>query len=132
MSEEKYIRFKQRRTDLQKVIALLNDALHIHQPDKIQEAGIIQLFEMSFELSWKTMKDYLEYNGFDVKSPRNTIKTANIENIISDGYVWLEILDTRNIVAHIYNDIIAVDAINKIRKYYIQLFIALIDKLNSL
>lgn len=132
MSEEKYIRFKQRRTDLQKVITLLNDALNIHQPDKIQEAGIIQLFEMSFELSWKTMKDYLEFNGFDVKSPRNTIKTANIENIINDGYIWLEILDTRNIVAHIYNDKIAVEAINKIKDNYIKLFIDLIDKLNTL
>ncbi|WP_206540479.1 nucleotidyltransferase substrate binding protein [Clostridium novyi] len=29
----------------------------------------MQCFEYTFELAWKTMKDYLELEGFEVESP---------------------------------------------------------------
>jgi nucleotidyltransferase substrate binding protein (TIGR01987 family) len=59
------IRWKQRFTNLKKAFDGLSQALTIDNPDIVQRAGIIQFFEMSFELSWKTIKDYLEYNGFE-------------------------------------------------------------------
>ena len=55
----------------------LENALQIPEPDIVQKAGIIQFFEMSFELAWNMVKDYLEEQGFiDIKSPRGTLKKA--------------------------------------------------------
>lgn len=59
------IRWRQRFTNLKKAFDGLSQALAIDNPDIVQRAGIIQFFKMSFELSWKTIKDYLEYNGFE-------------------------------------------------------------------
>ena len=54
---------------------------------------MVQFFEMSFELSWKLMKDFLEEEGFlDVKSPCSTIKKSFEIGIIEDGHIWLELL----------------------------------------
>ncbi len=71
------IRWKQRLSNFQKSLAHLADAVELEKPTIIQQAGTIQFFEMSFELAWKTLKDYLEEQGFiDVKSPKATIKKA--------------------------------------------------------
>lgn len=59
------IRWKQRFHNLKKSFSGLETALKITNPDIVQKAGIIQFFEMTFELAWKTIKDYLEYNGFE-------------------------------------------------------------------
>ena len=76
------IRWKQRFSNLKKAFDCLSQALAIDNPDIVQRAGIIQFFEMSFELSWKTIKDYLEYNGFEEQnSPRTVLKTAFQANI---------------------------------------------------
>jgi nucleotidyltransferase substrate binding protein (TIGR01987 family) len=50
----------------------------IEQPklNKFEVQGLIQCFEYSFELAWKTIKDYLEAAGFTVNSPRTAIQTA--------------------------------------------------------
>ena len=71
------VRWKQRFSNFSKSMNYLEQALTIQSPDIVQKAGIIQFFEMSFELSWKVLKDYLEEQGFeDVKSPRAAIKQA--------------------------------------------------------
>jgi len=99
------IRWKQRLSNLQKSLEHLADAIEIEKPSIIEQAGIIQFFEMSFELSWKTLKDYLEEQGFiDVKSPRATIKKAFEIELIEDGQKWLEALENRNLAAHTYDD----------------------------
>ena len=68
--ENSDIRWKQRFQNFEKAIGFLAEALKIEHPDLLQKAGIIQFFEMSYELAWNTLKDYLEEQGFtDVKSP---------------------------------------------------------------
>ena len=58
----------------------------------LEKEGLIQRFEYSYELAWKTMKDYLEEHGTNINpvTPRNVIKEAFSENIITDGQVWVE------------------------------------------
>ncbi len=71
------IRWKQRLSNFQKPLVHLAVAVELKKPTIIQQAGTIQFFEMSFELAWKTLKDYLEEQGFiDIKSPKATIKKA--------------------------------------------------------
>ena len=94
--ENKDIRWKQRFQNFSKTLEYLEMALLIENPDIIQKAGTIQFFEMSFELAWNTVKDFLEEQGFtDVKSPRSALKKAFETGIIADGHSWMELLVDR-------------------------------------
>jgi nucleotidyltransferase substrate binding protein (TIGR01987 family) len=83
----------------------LEQALQIPNPDIVQKAGIIQFFEMSFELAWNMVKDYLEDQGFvDIKSPRGALKKAFEMNILENGHDWMDLLQDRNLTAHTYDE----------------------------
>ena len=70
----------------------------------MEKEGLIQRFEVSFELSWKLLKDYLEAEGFIVNSPRSAIKQAVENNIITDGELWMDMLYSRNLTTHTYDE----------------------------
>lgn len=103
--ENQDIRWKQRFQNFSKALDYLETALEIENPDIIQKAGTIQFFEMSFELSWNLVKDYLEEQGFvDVKSPRTALKKAFEIGIIEKGHDWMDLLLDRNLTAHTYDE----------------------------
>jgi len=101
------IRWRQRFQNFQSAYRLLGDAIAISHPTEVERAGLIQFFEMTFELSWKLLKDYLEQEGFNVKTPRQVLKQAFQIEIIDDGEVWLNALNDRNLTVHTYEDKIA-------------------------
>ena len=115
------IRYKQRFANFKKAFLFLEEALKIENPSIIEKAGIIQFFEISFELAWKLMKDYLEFEGYNVKSPREAIKTAFSIELIDNGSIWLEALGDRNLSVHTYNESDADDIYEKIKEEYIKL-----------
>ena len=120
------IRWRQRFQNFEKVMKHLKDALNIDNPDIIQKAGIIQFFEMSYELSWNTIKDYLEDQGFtDVKYPRSAIKKAFEIELIEDGDSWMELLLDHNMTAHAYDE----EKVNEIEKLIHHKYYPLLDKL---
>lgn len=80
------------------------DALEIQSPSVIERAGIIQFYEMAFELAWKCLKDYLEVKGMDPKYPRDTIKLAVQHEIIDHGETWLKAMTDRNLTVHTYDE----------------------------
>jgi nucleotidyltransferase substrate binding protein (TIGR01987 family) len=99
------IRWQQRLSNYNKVMGHLEMALAIENPDLVQKAGIIQLFEMSFELAWKLLKDFLEEQGFqDVKSPRAVLKKGFEVGLIAHGHVWMQCLEDRNLTTHTYDE----------------------------
>lgn len=103
--ENQDIRWKQRFHNYSKALNYLETALEIENPDMVQKAGTIQFFEMSFELSWNLVKDYLEEQGFvDVKSPRSALKKAFEIGIIENGHDWMDLLQDRNLTAHTYDE----------------------------
>lgn len=103
--ENQDIRWKQRFQNFSKALDYLETALKIENPDIIQKAGIIQFFEMNFELSWNLVKDYLEEQGFvDVKSPRTALKKAFEIGIIENGHDWMDLILDRNLIAHTYDE----------------------------
>jgi len=115
------IRYKQRFENFKKVFFLLENSLKIENPSITEKAGIIQFFEIAFELSWKLMKDYLEFEGYNVKSPREAIKTAFSIELIDNGSIWLEALGDRNLTVHTYNESDADDIYEKIKEEYFKL-----------
>ncbi|GEN46404.1 nucleotidyltransferase substrate binding protein [Alkalibacillus haloalkaliphilus] len=118
MNSYKDIRWKQRFENFEKVFQLLEEHNQEELNSKILIAGYIQFFEMTMELSWKVMKDYLEAEGYIVKSPRETIKQAYQNGIINDGHIWLEALNKRNLTTHTYDDDLALTLISEINKKY--------------
>lgn len=117
MSEQD-IRWQQRFGQFEKAFLLLQDAIRIERPSVIERAGLIQFFEMSFELAWKLLKDFEEAEGFIVKSPRDAVKQAFEVNIISKGHDWIDALEDRNLTTHTYNEDTAVAVEQKIRDKY--------------
>ena len=84
--------------------------------------ALIQAFEMTFELGWKTLKDYLEYSGIIVNTPRNSIKEAFKMNFINDGQGWIEMMETRNKTIHTYKEEFAKGLCNDILTNYFNMF----------
>ena len=82
------IRRRQRFENFEKALSHLKEAIAIDEPSIIQQAGTIQFFEMSFELAWKMLKDYLEEGGFEeIGSPKATLKKAFGVGLITDGHI---------------------------------------------
>jgi nucleotidyltransferase substrate binding protein (TIGR01987 family) len=124
--ENQDIRWKQRFQNFSKSMHHLESALQIPNPDIVQKAGIIQFFEMSFELAWNMVKDYLEEQGFvDIKSPRNALKKAFEVGIIKNGHDWMDLLIDRNLTAHTYDDQKATEMEQLIKNKYFPLLNAL-------
>lgn len=127
------IRWKQRFQNFEKAISHLDTALQLKNPDMLQKAGIIQFFEMSYELAWNTMKDYLEEQGFvDVKTPRNAIKKAFEIGLIADGHSWLDLLMDRNLTSHAYDEEKASEVEAMIHQKYYPLLSGLYSTLKKL
>jgi nucleotidyltransferase substrate binding protein (TIGR01987 family) len=126
------IRWKQRFSNFNKSLSLLESALKIEQPDVVQKAGIVQFFEMCCELSWKVMKDYLEDQGFtEIGTPRNAIKKSFEIGIIEDGHAWMDLLVDRNLSVHTYDEEKANSLDLLIHTKYIQLFQKLRNMLST-
>ena len=126
------IRYKQRFENFENAFLKLKSALEIDEPSEIEKAGVIQYFEITFELAWKLLKDYLGYLGYDVKSPRDSIKRAFNLELISNGEQWLNALVDRNLTVHTYNQEEADAIYKRIKESYFFLFEALYSKFKEL
>lgn len=90
----------------------------------LMQAGIIQMFEFTFELAWKTLKDFLESQGFLVASPKETLRVAFQCGYIADGELWMEALQCRNLTVHTYDEAFASDVAADITGRYIPMLAA--------
>lgn len=125
------IRWQQRFHNYEKAFLLLERALTIAAPSEVERGGIIQFYEMAFELAWKVMKDYLEQLGFTVNSPRDAIKQAFQANILDDGQLWMDALSDRNLTTHTYDENKAIEVVAKIRADYFPALRQLYHRLSS-
>ena len=130
-------RWKQRFENFEKALLLLRtpfDEKALDQFSMLEKEGIIQRFEFTFELVWKSLKDYLENNGIILEqiTPRQTIKQAFAAKIIKDGQLWIDMLNERNMLFHTYNESIFATAFENISKKYLaeleELFLFLKEK----
>ncbi len=115
---------------------LLRQAIEIKEQrdlSQLEQEGVIQRFEYVWELAWKTLKDYLEYQGIILPSitPSATIKAGFAANIIKNGDDWMKMQVSRNKMAHAhtYNLKKFIETIDKIEQSYLGLFQDLYDDL---
>jgi len=127
------IRWKQRFQNLKKSYTNLSKALALKNPDIFQRAGLIHFFSMTFELAWKTMKDFLEDQGFtDVTTPRSAIKKSFEVELLQDGKTWLECLEKRNLMTHVYDEEIAAEVEKLIKNNYFPIIEQFVNKMDSI
>lgn len=113
------LKFETLKKMLKKLEAALEKDAHL---DEVYLDGTIQRFEFVYELSWKLMKSYLEYQGTEVVSPRETFREGFKDGIISDATEWINLMINRNKTSHTYKEETAWDIYDKIKSEYIVLF----------
>ena len=125
------LRWKQRFQNYEASLRELRGALEKTEYTSLERAGLIQLFEISFELAWKTLKDMLFYEGYDVQSPKAALRQAFASGIIIEGELWIRALDVRNLFSHTYNNALAEEAVKLIKETYSPLLFALATELQG-
>ncbi|MEN0648171.1 nucleotidyltransferase substrate binding protein [Caldifermentibacillus hisashii] len=115
--------------NFKKSYQLLEKYSSLELTSEIEKAGLIQFFEITFDLALKVLKDYLEAQGYIVKSPRETIKQAYQMEIIDEGHAWIEALSSRNQTTHTYDEQFTEKFVQDIQQVYFPLFKSLYEKL---
>ncbi len=129
LSEE---RFEERKQDLINATNRLKEALKEEESELMIDA-VLHRYEFTFELAWKTLKDYLEYSGVAINtgSPREVIKESFAHNLISDGEVWIKMMLARNSLSHLYDEETSRQVYNEIKNEYINQIQKLIETLEK-
>jgi nucleotidyltransferase substrate binding protein (TIGR01987 family) len=98
-----------------KSLESLKDILNQDMNEYIRD-GVIQRFEYSFELCWKSIAKYFKDIGrADIPSgPKPLIREAGKEGLIEDVNAWFDFLQARNSTSHIYNENEAITSIAKL------------------
>jgi nucleotidyltransferase substrate binding protein (TIGR01987 family) len=105
MNEE--VRWQQRFQNYLKALGQLNSALakYDETAEALIKEGILQRFEFTHELAWKVMKDYLEYEGHQgITGSRSASRLAFSLGLVSDGQVWMDMIESRNRTVHTYDE----------------------------
>ncbi len=129
-------RWEQRFQNFTRAITLLKEieALEIDKLSFLEKEGIIQRFEFTLELAWKTLKDKMEFDGIllDKISPKMVLKEAYQAKYINDIDTWLNMINDRNLVSHTYDFETFEQIIPSIQKNYIsilnELYLSLIKE----
>jgi nucleotidyltransferase substrate binding protein (TIGR01987 family) len=132
-------RWKQRFEYFEKAYSLLKKSADsgFSSLSELERMGCTQAFEITFELSWKVMKDYLIYTGVPLTefTPRQIIREAFSAGIISNGETWLIMLNNRNLTTHTYDEAHIKSGLDVIEKEYLphmtQLYNFLKDRIHD-
>lgn len=113
----------------------LKDIYRYEEPyDNVVLTGLVGLYEICFEQSWKAMKEILEAQGFAEEktgSPKKVIKTAYAAGMLHDEQVWLDALTARNNVVHSYNQLVALDIAKQTKEKFLGMFEELLRELRE-
>lgn len=121
------VRWKQRFEHFVNAFKQLKNAKQLRSERDFTELelqGVIQAFEVSQELSWKVMKDFLEEQGkTDLFGSKNAVKEAFNLGLIDDGEVWFDMIKSRNLTSHIYDHTEIIAILDTILNVYVAAFI---------
>lgn len=132
----KDIRWIQRLDSLRKAFGQLENAVELSRRrglTELEKQGMIQAFEFTHELAWKTLKDFLESRGNEgIFGSRDAFREAFAYGLIEDGEVWMETIRSRNESSHTYNEKTADGIIEAVQDRYYSAFSALISRLTEI
>lgn len=132
------IRWKQRFMNFKKALTRLQmvQASDLASLSDLEKEGLIQRFEYTYELSWKTLQDFLRYKGYiDFAGPNATLSLALQDGYITDADGWRKMKKSRELMSHTYDegqaDSIASDIIETYADLLNQLSIRLTKELDQ-
>lgn len=132
----KDIRWQQRFSNFKKALKQIKRASELASQralSELEQQGLIQAFEYTHELIWKTLKDFLEFKGNkDIYGSRDATREAFKLGLIVNGDIWMDMIKNRNQTSHTYNEETAKAIAEAILSNYINEFIAIKNKLNTL
>jgi len=123
--------WKQRFQNYDKAFNKLTEFIEKGELSKFEVQGLIQCFEYTFELGCKTMKEFLEETGLNIKSPRETIEMAFSTHLIKEGLPWFDALNKRNLMAHTSDDNAAEEVKQLIYDSYYMMLATLRNQLSA-
>lgn len=128
------VRWKQRFENFKKAFLLLKEVEEMDylKLNQLEKEGLVQRFEFTLELAWKTLKDKMEDDGLilDQISPKSVIREAYQNKYISDPEVWFKMIGDRNLLSHTYDVSIFEKLVPLILKEYLLIFEGLIHDLD--
>ena len=132
MASDKDIRWVQRFSNFKKAFVKLDSAAKKSSRSELEQEGLIQRFEYTYELAWSTLKDFFEYQGYtEISGSRDAFKLAFERGLIQDGKEWMKMIENRQRTSHTYNQETADDIAELIIDSYVSKFGDLIKVLES-
>jgi len=130
---EQDIRWKQRFSNFIDAYKHLKYAVEeVENPNDLEKEGTIQRFEFTHELSWKVMKDFLKEKGIQgIIGSKDAVRIAFQNEIITDGQIWMDMIESRNKTVHTYLDEILEREYYLIKNSYFPLFTAFYEKMKT-
>lgn len=129
-------RWIQRANSFERALARLRAAVKLAEQRELSDLeaqGLIQGFEYTHELAWKTLKNFLEAQGIvNLYGSRDTTRTAFRNGLIENGEVWMDMVDKRNLTSHTYDEEVAAQVVMTIRNAYFTEFERLLTQLQQL
>lgn len=130
------IRWKQRLNSFRKAFGQLKSAVKVAKErdlSELEKQGLIQAFEFTHELAWKTLKDFLESRGeAGIFGSKDATRKAFATGLIEEGEVWMDMIQSRNRSSHTYNENIAADIARAILTEYFERFVKFEQKFAKL
>ena len=131
--ENKDVRWVQRFNNFIKTLEALQRAIQEYKKDEEDEVvrvGMIKFFEMTYELAWNTMKDYYEDQGeTGIQGSKDAIKLSFGRGLITNEEDWFDMVNSRRLSVHTYDEKTADEVANDITQTYLQLFLQLQNRL---
>lgn len=128
-------RWEQRLESYHKALSRLAEivsASKLRALNDFERDGLVQRFEFTHELSWKLMKAYAEYQGYDgIGGSRDATRKAFEMNLIPDGQIWMDMIKSRNDISHNYDDEIATDVVDNILNVFYLELVSFYCKMNE-
>ena len=131
MANNEEDRWRQRLEHFERAYAQLDRACAQSSYSELELAGLVKMFEFTFELAWKTLKDLLFYEGYEVNSPREILRQAFEIGMVQEIDLWLETLGSRNRLTHTYDEQAAKAAASLIKSTYLPMIRHLLETLRK-
>ena len=125
---------KTKRGNFLRAVSRLEAAVQDYQQYNMESIrdGMIQRFEFSFELAWKSLKEYMAEQGVaDLQFPKQVLQEAYAAGLIDHEEIWLEMLRARNSMSHIYDDELAVKIAQRIDAVFLPVLQSLVQFFKS-
>ncbi len=127
------IRWIQRFNHFSKALNQLTKFIEKGKLNELEKQGLIQSFEYTYELAWNTIKDYFESQGeTNIHGSRDAFRLAFKRGLIENGEIWMEMIKSRTLTSHTYNEDIAEKVVADIDHRYFSEFVRLKAKMESL